>query len=167
MRNPMRVSIAALLICGVACRPAARSETTSIGGTSDVKAAALSAADQAAVRDLGAKFAQAATVGDANAMAAMYAPDAILLPDNGPAVEGNAKSYWADFVKHFSGRVELNTTSVDGRGDLAYATGTAKFTPKGAPQPLMGKWVTVQQKQSDGSWKIVVDIWNMNGPPSK
>jgi uncharacterized protein (TIGR02246 family) len=168
MHSPMRLGIAALLIWSAACRPAPRSETTSMGGTSEVKTAGLSAEDEAAVRDLGTKFAQAATAGDANAMAAMYTPDATLLPDGEPAVQGDGvKSYWTGFAKNFSGRFELNTTSVEGRGDLAYAVGTARLTPKGAPKPMEGKWVTVQKKQPDGSWKVVVDIWNMNAPPSK
>jgi uncharacterized protein (TIGR02246 family) len=165
MPNLMRVGLASLLICGVACRPAARSETTSMGGSSDVNPAGLSAADQAAVRDLGTRFAQAATTGDVKAILAMYAPDATVLPDGGPTLNGaGVKTYWTEFAKNFSGKFELNTTSVEGRGDLAYAVGTAQITPKGAPKPMDGKWVTVQKKQPDGSWKLVVDIWNMNSP---
>jgi uncharacterized protein (TIGR02246 family) len=168
MHNPMRLGMAALLICSAACRPAARSETTSMGATSDVKTAGLSAEDEAAVRELGTKWAQATTAGDANALAAMYTADATLLPDNEPAVKGDGvKDYWTGFTKNFSGKAELNTTSVEGRGDLAYAVGTFRLTPKGAAKPIDGKWVTVQKKQSDGSWKVVVDTWNLNAPPSK
>jgi ketosteroid isomerase-like protein len=32
---------------------------------------------------------------------------------------------------------------------------------------MEGKWVTVNKKQSDGSWKMLVDIWNENAPPAK
>jgi uncharacterized protein (TIGR02246 family) len=173
MYNQTRLGIAVLLIWSAACRPAPRSETTSMGGTSEMKAAELSAADKAAVRDLGTKWAQAATAGDANALSALYTADATLLPDAAPAVKGDAvKNYWTGFTKNFSGRAELNTTSVEGRGDLAYAVGTFRLTPtpKGGGKPsgaIDGKWVTVQKKQSDGSWKLVADIWNLNAPPPK
>ena len=70
-------------------------------------------------------------------------------------------------------RRELNTTSVEGRGDLAYAIGTYRMavTPKKAgakPLPVeQGKYVEVMKKQGDGSWKIVYDIWNPDAPPGK
>ena len=84
-----------------------------------------------------------------------------------------AKTYWVDFANSFSGPTQLTTTAVEGRGDLAYATGTYRMavTPKkpGAkPLPVeQGKYIEVLKKQGDGSWKIVHDIWNADAPPAK
>jgi ketosteroid isomerase-like protein len=81
-----------------------------------------------------------------------------------------AKKYWVDFTNNFSGPIDLKTTAVEGRGDLAYTSGTYRMplTPrKAGSKPLPteeGKYVTVLKKQGDGSWKIAYDIWNANGP---
>ena len=66
----------------------------------------------------------------------------------------------------------MTTTDVEGRGDLAYLTGTIRQTltakkPGAKPVPYDGKYVTVLKKQPDGSWKIVLDMWNENAPPAK
>jgi ketosteroid isomerase-like protein len=38
--------------------------------------------------------------------------------------------------------------------------------PEGAPEPFQesGKYVVILQKQPDGSWLVVVDIWNSDLP---
>jgi len=55
-------------------------------------------------------------------------------------------------------------------GDLAFArgTGASKSTPKVPGAAVIddkGKWVSVYRRQSDRSWKIIVDIWNSDLPP--
>jgi ketosteroid isomerase-like protein len=50
---------------------------------------------------------------------------------------------------------------------LAYSHGTYEVTvndPEGNPVTDKGKWVTAWEKQPDGTWKIVADIWNSDGP---
>jgi ketosteroid isomerase-like protein len=165
MPRSARSVAAALLVLSAACRPAPRSETSSMGATAGVESAGLSAQDKAGLKDLSDKWAQAVTAGDANTLNSLYTSDATLLPYNEPAVTGSGiKSYWNGLTKNFSGRAELNNTAVDGRGDLAYVAGTFRFTPKSGGKVTEGKWVTVNKKQSDGSWKIAVDIWNLNAP---
>ena len=152
-----------------ACRPAPHNESASMGGTADVSSAGLSAQDRSALEDLSKKWEQAATAGDANGLSALYTSDATILPENAPAAQGDAvKTYWTGFTKSLPGaKAELHTTSMDGQGDLAYVTGTFELTPKGASKAIEGKWVTVNKKQTDGSWKMLVDIWNENAPPAK
>jgi ketosteroid isomerase-like protein len=161
--------VLAVFFFAAACRPAPRNESTSMGGTADGNSAGLSAQDRSALEDLSKKWEQAATAGDANALSALYTSDATLLPENAPAVNGDGlKTFWTGFTKSFPGaKAELHTNSIEGQGDLAYATGTFRLTPKGASKAMEGKWVTVNKKQSDGSWKMLVDIWNENAPPAK
>ena len=179
MSHSTGLGVAALLVWIAACQPAAKTETDAATMTGDAATTAaapagLSAEDEAAVRAVDAAWAKASTAGDGKAVAALYADDATLLPPGEPMKKGEAaKTYWVDFANNFSGQTELNTTAVEGRGDLAYATGTYRMalTPKKAgakPLPVeQGKYIEVLKKQGDGSWKIVHDIWNADAPPAK
>jgi len=171
MSHPTRLGLAALLVLGAACQPASKTETAAMGGESAAAPAGLSAEDETAVRAIDAEWARAASAGDGNAIAALYATDATVLPPMEPIRQGEAsKKYWVDFTNSFSGPIELTTTAVEGRGDLAYGVGTYRMslTPKKAgakPLPTEeGKYVEVFKKQADGSWKIIYDIWNANAP---
>jgi uncharacterized protein (TIGR02246 family) len=162
----------AALALGAACQPAPKTET--MGAESAAAPAGLSAQDEAAIRAVDAEWTRAASAGDANALTAVYSSDATLLPPNEPLVKGEAvKQYNAAMIHDFSGPIELTTTVVEGRGDLAYAVGTyrATLTPKKAgakPLPTEeGKYLETLKKQSDGSWKIVYDMWSANAAPGK
>ena len=64
--------------------------------------------------------------------------------------------------------ITMRTDDVVVSGDLAVENGSYKWTitPKGAkPMPDSGKYVTVWQKQGDGSWKIIRDINNSDIGP--
>jgi uncharacterized protein (TIGR02246 family) len=162
------------LTLSAACQPAPKSETSSQGAESAAAPAGLSAEDEAALRALDAEWARAATAGDGKAVAALYAADATLLPPMEPPKQGEAaKKYWVDFTDGFSGPAELTTTTVEGRGDLAYVVGTYRMTltPKKAGAKAFpteeGKYLEVVKKQADGSWKLVYDMWSPNAPPGK
>ena len=162
MSYSTRFGHAALLVWAAACQPAPKTEAAPAG---------LSAQDEAAVRAIDAAWARAASAGDGNAIAALYATDATILPPMEPLRQGEAaKKYWVDFMNSFSGPIELTTTAVEGRGDLAYGVGTYRLTltpKKAGAKPLPteeGKYVEVFRKQGDGSWKIIYDIWNVNPP---
>jgi uncharacterized protein (TIGR02246 family) len=144
------------------------------GGGSDAATASLSDEDKASVREVDAQWARAAKAGDGEAIAALYAPDAILLPPGEPMVKGEAaKKYWVDFTNSFSGPTELNTMAVEGGGDVASAIGTYKMTltpRKTGAKPLPtdeGKYLEVLKRQDDGSWRIIYDMWSPDAPPAK
>jgi len=173
MFHSTRFGLAALLVLGASCQPRPRTETAMVGDVS-AAAASLSDEDKAGVRALDAEWARAASTGNGEAIAALYAPDAVLLPPGEPMVKGEAaKKYWVDFANGFSGPIELNTMAVEGAGDVATAIGTYKMalTPKKAgakPLPTEeGKYLEVLKRQEDGSWKIIYDMWSPNAPPAK
>jgi len=162
------------LALSAACDAAPKSDTAAVGAEPAAVAVVLSAEDEAAIRAVDVEWARAASAGDANALTAVYAPDATLLPPNEPVVQGEAvKKYNADMTNSFSGPFEITTTVVEGRGDLAYVVGKyrATLTPKKAgakPLPTEeGKYIEVMKKQPDGSWKIVYEMWSQNAPPGK
>ncbi|MEE8113118.1 MAG: hypothetical protein V3T23_02065, partial [Nitrososphaerales archaeon] len=62
---------------------------------------------------------------------------------------------------------QTTKVEVSRSGDLAYSHGTYEETvndPEGNPVTNKEKWVTVYEKQPDGTWKVVADIWNSDGP---
>jgi len=55
-----------------------------------------------------------------------------------------------------------------GSGDIGYTIGTFELTVEqdGTAMLTEGKYVTVWHKQVDGAWKVRVDSFNTNGPPT-
>ncbi len=130
-------------------------------------AAPLSSADEDAIRQSAADFVTAALANDANALANLYAEDAVLMFPNEPAVVGRdaiRTRLAADTYQAFT----LQVSSVEGRGDLAYSRGTytIRFQPGSEGDFIddTGKWLVVQRKQ-DGSWLNIADIYNSDEPP--
>jgi uncharacterized protein (TIGR02246 family) len=171
----MRSSALVLLALAAACQSAPKAETESMGagGPPAAAPAGLSAEDEKAVRAADEAWAKAASAGDAAALTAFYAADAVLMPPGSPAVRGTDEigKFFSGMTSAFSSPFELKTAAVEGRGDLALSTGeyTVTLTPrkKGAkPLPTEeGKYLGVMKKQPDGSWKLIYDIWNTNAAP--
>lgn len=62
----------------------------------------------------------------------------------------------------------LKHVDVSDTGDMAYTRGiyTVRMAgPNGEPLAEPGKWVSIWKKQSDGQWRIVVDIYNTDTMP--
>jgi uncharacterized protein (TIGR02246 family) len=106
------------------------------------------------------------------AMLAMYADDAISLPSYEPMIKGkdalmksHMKSKEAGFKMN---SMTLNTMDVWSSGDMAYEIGTYTIDmsmPGMGEIKDNGKYVTIWQKQSDGSWKVKADTWNTDNNP--
>jgi len=97
---------------------------------------------------------------DPDAFMATCAADIALLPPGTEPVLGLAagRSYMDSFPTPTQFTVEIN--DVEGHGDLAFARGSATATFEDGGATL--KWLAIYRKQSDGSWKMVRDIWNAN-----
>jgi uncharacterized protein (TIGR02246 family) len=178
MRNVMLLAVLTLAACQATPKTETMKSQSAGGGPAGEESAGasapLSAQDEAAIRAVDAEWARAASAGDAKALTATYSSDATLLPPSEAIVKGEAVGKYNDAMTGgFSGPTELTTTAVEGRGDLAYAVGIyrATLTPKktGAkPLPTeVGKYLEVLKKQSDGSWKIVYDMWSPDAPPKQ
>ena len=130
-------------------------------------AASLSDADIAAIEEVSASFTTAANADDWSGLAALYTEDAVLMPPNGPAVQGRAdiEAFFAAFPP-FSG-LALNEVQIDGRGDLAFVRGTFSMTIEMEGMPAVqetGKYIEIRRKQADGSWLLATDIFNSDTP---
>ncbi|HEX6433042.1 MAG TPA: DUF4440 domain-containing protein [Gemmatimonadales bacterium] len=134
--------------------------------------APLTAADMAAIRAADSSFAVAANAGDVDALVAVYARDASLLAPNLPPQKGQTaiRSFWGGFLQAYTVKFEIASDTIEGRGDLAYNMGHYRFTavPKERSNPGVadeGKFLEILKKQSDGSWKYVVDMYSSNLAP--
>ncbi len=127
------------------------------------------AAEEAAIRDLDARWAKAVEARDAAGEAAMFAADGLAYRPNvdpmGPAAfEAFSAKTYADNPKQTSG---WSTTAVHvaDSGDLAIQTGefhVTGFGPK-ADGEDRGRFVTVWKKVN-GSWKVAHDISSTTMP---
>jgi len=136
------------------------------------KAKAGVEADVAAIKALIAEWVRLYNAEDfQNVMSVFYAKNAVLMSPNAPArrtKDAILLSYQKD--------AEMNIEHVDASvaedvrvcGDLAFASGmdTGTTTPRssGNPVPFSVKWLMVFERQSDGAWKCLYEMWNDNNP---
>ena len=95
-----------------------------------------------------------------------YAPDAVELAPNRPAVQG--REAIAKYLGSFPHITSFTTTTIDltGSGDLAYQYGTYHMVMEG-PEGSMtddGKFIELWKRQPNGSWKVVYDLFNSDVP---
>jgi ketosteroid isomerase-like protein len=130
--------------------------------------AELSQQDIAAIKAVSGKWASAQLAADWTAMGGLLADNAALFPANLSMVDGKAATL--NFLKGFPKLTAFTAVSADvgGRGDFAYDRGTYAFTTAAAPNaPSVsekGTYLAIEQKQSDGSWKVTRDIWHSDSP---
>jgi uncharacterized protein (TIGR02246 family) len=125
------------------------------------------AADEAAIRAASVAWSQAATAKDLDKAVSFYSDDALQFPNKAPAAKGkeNIRKNWAPMLAAPGPGLSWQTGSVEvaRSGDIAFETGTYVFLStdkKGKSSDEKGKFVVVWKKQSDGSWRVVVDTDN-------
>jgi uncharacterized protein (TIGR02246 family) len=143
----------------IACAPQAEQETIDM----EALAAAMAAIE--------ADWKQAYDGGDAAAVAALYAEDAVYMapyaePARGrPAIEAKLAEVMAATSER---QVTIERFDAGAAGDLAYGIGTYRLEMgmAGAEQPMTdsGKYMTIAKLGADGSWKIYAHIWNTSLP---
>jgi ketosteroid isomerase-like protein len=129
--------------------------------------AGLSEADRTAIRQADANNVKLMNAKDWKGALALYAEDAMELPPNHAAAQGKAAiQAWLETLPPFS-NFQVQSLEIEGQADLAYDRGTYSMTvtPAGVtPIKDRGKYLTVWRKQTDGSWKVVRDIYNSDLP---
>lgn len=111
--------------------------------------------------------------GNVDGMSEYYAEDVISLPSYEPMKKGRDKMMQDARKMHKEGykfnSVQFKTVEVFGSGNHVYEIGEYDMSmvmPE-MPQPMedQGKYLTVWEKQSDGNWKVVAEMWNTNKNP--
>ena len=118
-------------------------------------------------------YTQTVLAGDADGWIEIWTDEPVAFWPDQPAVSGKAAMVAA--LEHEFGvldytEFDIEVLEVVTAGDWAYARGTftAAVTSKetGEEGGYDGKFLTIFQKQSGGSWKIHRDIYNSNMPPA-
>jgi len=123
------------------------------------------------VQTLSGEFAKCMREGNIEKILSMYTADAISMPSYRPMQDGlaaiKAASTEAQGEKYNS--FELTTVKVIANGNMLDEIGTYKLNISlpGVDKPVddHGKYLTVWEKQKDGSLKIKIDIWNSDVDP--
>ena len=95
-----------------------------------------------------------------------FAPDAVVLPPNGPIIEG------IDAITEFMKALPLSNMQVtlvelEGTSDMAWGrcSWTLTYNPPGAaPIDDVGKCLLIYRKQDDGEWRIVRHMYSSDLP---
>ena len=153
------IACAATLALMLSCQPQTQTQ-------SDTKAA-----DEAALRNIDAQWSKAAGSKDVDKTVSYYSADATVLPPNGPTITSRdaIRKAWQEMLMApgFSGGWTATKVEVARSGEIGYVNGTWDFRwneASGKPTGDHGNFVEVWKKQSDGSWKCAVDIWNSDLP---
>ena len=133
-------------------------------------AASPASADETAIRAQTTSWVKAYNGGDAKAVAALYAEDALVLPPNASGVRGRA-AILEFFTKDIAGSKAAGAifvvnpkTDVGVSGNMGWESGTYKVSVKGAVVET-GKFLSVSRKK-DGKWLYIRDTWNADAPPA-
>ncbi len=124
-------------------------------------------AERAALREAVEAYHRAGSAVDAEALIAFYAQEALVIPPSAP--ESSGPQEIRDFVTAFTEtpgfEISFDTRIVDisADGSLGYSLVSAVISYDGPDGERVDESVRdfhVWKKQEDGSWQVVIDIWN-------
>ena len=171
LHTSMFAVVPMLVVAACTAKKEAASTTDTVAATAS---GAIAATDAGAVRraidSANTKFLDALKRGDSATASSNYAPDAVVMFPNEEAWRGGdaVRKGFSGFLSQAAVKEgKVNTDDVIVAGDIAVETGHFEWTlvPKaGKELKDKGKYVTVWQRQADGSWKIIRDISNTDLP---
>jgi uncharacterized protein (TIGR02246 family) len=173
MQNRLRIAAGVVALSAVVAGCERRDTDEESGKAMANTAPVDTKAAEAEIRKGDEDFFSAANAKDANAIADLYATDALSMPQNSPPLVGHDAilKYNQDFVKlrqlAITGKSETIRFSDD--GTMAYDAGDYSVSyvdAKGHTIKDQGKFLNVLKKV-DGKWKIVVDAFSSNLAPPK
>ncbi len=111
------------------------------------------------------------SIDDTDAFLSFIADGAHFMPFGAPLAQGDAiRTTWDGLVSMLGFGLEWQATAAEvaASGDIGYTIGTFELTVEqdGTTMITQGKYATIWKRQADGSWKVQVDIFNADGPPS-
>jgi len=148
--------IAVGLIALAGCKPAAQD----------------TAAEMTAIQEINKAWGDNYNAGDADAIANLYAEDALLMPPGTPAANGHdaIREFFADDTAAAKAAgvtysVSSDADAIHVSGDMASQNGNYTVTDASGATLDAGKYLSVFQKK-DGKWSLLRDIWNSDNAPA-
>ncbi|MGQ0428934.1 MAG: YybH family protein [Gammaproteobacteria bacterium] len=129
------------------------------------------AAEMDAIKAVNQAWNDQYAAGDAAAVAALYADDAVVLAPGAPMAVGRdaIRTFLeGDIANTRSAGMSLNISAestVDMSGDVAWQSGTFTVTDAAGATVDTGKFLSVLRKK-DGKWMLIRDAWNTDTPPA-
>ena len=119
---------------------------------------------QNAIQQINAEFMEIYEQRDAAGIAAAYVENGAILAPNQHAHRGRLalEDFWRGFFSEIGGAASIKQVEIAGEGDLAYQWAT--YSLEGGTQSDAGKFVEIYKRQTDGSWKIRLTIFNSDNP---
>lgn len=149
-----------ILTC--ACAPPAEPPAPTLDVEAEI--ASLLAADRAWFE------AYSASETPADVFADNVTEDAYLLPPGAPRADGREAIRgviaYLESLPGFDVSWSPSIARVGGGGDLGYTIGSYEMmlpAPDSEPALVMGKYLTIWEKQPDGAWKVAADMFNADG----
>ena len=107
-------------------------------------------------------FAEALNAGNLNALAALYEPQATLMPSPGKIVNGTA-AIKESLLNFIAGKPNMSISSrvVAQAGDMAVTSAKWELSmtgPDGKPAQMTGQSIEVVRRHPDGRWLYVIDL---------
>jgi len=131
-------------------------------------ASAIQRDTPATLMSLETQFMNAAAAKGSVGYMSYYADDAVELPNGADAIKGKDNIAPTMGFLDQGNKLTWKPEFADMSGDLGYTYGTYVFTSKdkdGKPIVEHGKYVSIWKKQSDGGWKVVLDMGNGSPKP--
>ena len=124
----------------------------------------------AAVNDIWNQYSSSLNSGALDRWMSLWTEGGVQMPPGEPSVTGkdHIRARNKAVLDRFTFNMGITNEEVGVAGDWAFARGTYKATliPKAGGEATVvdGKYMTILQRQPDGSWKIHRDIFNSNVP---
>jgi ketosteroid isomerase-like protein len=125
-----------------------------------------------AIRQATSALLRAVNTSDLEAVMALWDDTGILMPPGHPSVQGHQaiRAYFADLFRRYRFEFAFTASEVNADGALAVERVTYSAAvwslEDDIPQRDRGKGLHVYRQQEGGSWKLVMDVWNSDGPES-
>jgi ketosteroid isomerase-like protein len=134
-------------------------------------ACAFAADDAARIKAGTESWVKSFNAGNAGAVVALYAEDAVLMPPGAQPARGPAaikEALAREIAEAKKGKVTFaigTNDEVNVSGDMAWHSGGYFVMDKAGKPVDSGKFLEVWERKN-GKWRIARDIWNSNGAPS-
>jgi len=128
----------------------------------------MSQTDIETINGLHTEALAAANAGELPRIMSVWTEDGVRMPPNEPAAIGRAsiEAQYRAMLDQFTTDLHVQSEETEVFGDWAHSRWTCSgvFAPKAGGEPIRGefKCVDIFRRQQDGTWKMVLHIWNSN-----